>query len=143
MPYTANFMTHFYLPTRPIFAKGEMPYTTYYKLYDKLLGKRPATPLALWLHEIIAEHQSVRRISDVLGRFYSTLVYVRIFADRHIHTVTLGKNRHIHIRIFAWATLRWRLKRLLWRDGEGWQESESATEYFRWFEGEGFCCSLY
>ena len=31
------------------------------------------------------------------------------------------------------------LKRLLWRDGEGWQEREreSATEYFRLVEGEG------
>ena len=35
--------------------------------------------------------------------------------------------------------------RLLWRarDGEDWQERESATEYFRLVEGEGFCCSLY
>ena len=78
---------------------------------------------------IIAERQSVRQINDALGRFYSTLVYVRIFvcnADRHSHTVTLGKDRHIHMRIYACAhghtALRWRLKRLLWRDGEGWQE---------------------
>ena len=60
---------------------------------------------------IIAERQSVRRINDALGRFYSTLVYVRTYVylsvtlgkDRHIHTVTLGKDRHIHIRIYACA----------------------------------------
>ena len=28
MPYTANFMAQFYLPTRPIFAKGEMVLST-------------------------------------------------------------------------------------------------------------------
>ena len=53
----------------------------------------------------------MRRINDALGRFYSTLVYVRTYVylsatlgkDRHIHTVTLGKDRHIHIRIYACA----------------------------------------
>ena len=54
---------------------------------------------------VIAERQSVRRINDALGRFYSTLVYgylsVTLGKDRHIHTVTLGKDRHIHIRIYA------------------------------------------
>ena len=29
--------------------------------------------------EIIAERQSVRQINDALGRFYSTLVYVRTY----------------------------------------------------------------
>ena len=57
---------------------------------------------------LVAERQSVRRINDALGRFYSTLVYVRMLSvtlgkDRHIHTVTLGKDRHIHIRISACA----------------------------------------
>ena len=56
---------------------------------------------------LIAERQSVRRINDALGRFYSTLVYVYLSVtlgkDRHIHTVTLGKDRHIHIRIYAWT----------------------------------------
>ena len=57
----------------------------------------------------------------------------------------LGKDHHIHIRIYACATLYWKcqwaegLKRLLWRDGEGWQERVSV----RLVEGEGFCCSLY
>ena len=64
-------------------------------------------------------------------------------------SVTLGKDRHIHIRIYACAHGHWQCQwtenemRLLWRDGEGWQERESATEYFRLVEGEGFCCSLY
>ena len=90
----------------------------------------------------------MRRINDALGGFYSTLVYVRILSvtlgkDRHIHTVTLGKGHHIHIRIYACATLYWQcqwaegLKRLLWRDGQGWQERVSV----RLVEGEG--CSLY
>ena len=69
----------------------------------------------------------MRRINDALGRFYSTLVYVYLSVtlgkDRHIHTVTLGKDRHIHIRIYACA-LALRLKRLLWRDREDWQERE-------------------
>ena len=48
----------------------------------------------------------MRRINDALGRFYSTLVYVRTYVylsvtHRHIHTVTLGKDRHIHIRIYV------------------------------------------
>ena len=54
---------------------------------------------------IIAERQSVRRINDALGRFYSTLVYVRTYVylsvmlgkDRHIHTVMLGKDIRIRI----------------------------------------------
>ena len=77
----------------------------------------------------------MRRINDTLGRFYLTLVYVYLSVtlgkDRHIHTVTLGKDRHIHIRIYACArmdTKRWRLKRLLWRDGEGWQERERVLQ---------------
>ena len=76
----------------------------------------------------------MRRINDALGRFYSTLVYVRILSvtlgkDRHIHTATLGKDRHIHIRIYACATLRdcWRDGEV-WRDGEGWQERVSVRE---------------
>ena len=80
--------------------------------------------------------------------FYSTLVY--IYLSVTLVKVTLGKDCHIHIHIYACThghlhctstvlSMRWRLKRLLWRDGE----EESATEYFRLVEGEGFCCSLY
>ena len=61
-------------------------------------------------------------------------------------SVTLGKDRHIHIGIYACVHGPWTLhalplamngKRLLLRarDGEGWQERESATEYFRLVEG--------
>ena len=102
----------------------------------------------------------MRRINDALGRFNSTLVYVRILSvtlgkDRHIHTVTLGKDRQVHIRIYACAHA-WTLAM------QGWQcqstENEIETEETalerqrrlarereccRLVEGEGFCCSLY
>ena len=62
----------------------------------------------------------MRRINDALGRFYSTLMYVYL-------SVTLGKDRHIHIRILclcAWT--------LMAGDCSGETEKrESATEYFR------------
>ena len=39
---------------------------------------------------------------------------------------------------------RWRLKRLLWRDREGWQErEESATEYFRLVAFAAVCIDEY
>ena len=90
-----------------------------------------------------------RRTGEVLFdlgvRTYVRILSVTLGKDRHIQTVTLGKDHHIHIRIYACATLYWQcqwaegLKRLLWRDGEGWQERVSV----RLVEGEGFCCSLY
>ena len=100
----------------------------------------------------------MRRINDALGRFYSTLVYVcrtyvylsvTLGKDRHIHTVTLGKDRHILIRIYACAhamdtgianglRMRWRLKRLLWRDGEGWHKRECYRKYQVWLREKAF-----
>ena len=72
-------------------------------------------------HQIIAERQSVRRINDALGRFYSTLVYVYLSVmlgkDRHVHTVMLGKDR-THLCMHAWTLAG------DWRDGEDWQERE-------------------
>ena len=67
----------------------------------------------------------MRRINDALGRFYSTLVYV-------ILSVTLGKDHHIHIRIYACAhghAGEWRLLALERR--RRLARRESATEYFR------------
>ena len=56
----------------------------------------------------------------------------------------LGKDRHIHIRIYIYACAHGH-----WQAGDCSGETEkagkreSATEYFRLVEGEGFCCSLY
>ena len=59
----------------------------------------------------------------------------------HSH-LTLGKDRHIHIRIYACATLRWRLKRLLWRDGEGWQERERVLQNISgWLREKAFAAA--
>ena len=83
------------------------------------------------LYEVIAERQSVRRINDALGRFYSTLVYVRIFVC-NAHIVTLGKDRHIHIRIYACAHGHCTEMETGETDKAG--KRESATEYFRLVE---------
>ena len=57
----------------------------------------------------------------------------------------LGKDRHIHRRIYACAhgNANGRLETVLERRRRLARERESATEYFRLVEGEGFCCSLY
>ena len=84
----------------------------------------------------------MRQINDALGRFNSTLVYVYL-------SVTLGKDRHIHIRIYASAHGHWQCQ---WTENEIETEETAlerrrklARECYRIFqvEGEGFCCSLY
>ena len=91
----------------------------------------------------------MRRINDALGRFYSTLVYVYIFVcnawKRSSHSHCNGKDRHIHMRIYAcahghageWRLLALERRRRLARERECYRIFQVGVE------GEGFCCSLY
>ena len=99
---------------------------------------------------IITKRQSVRRINDALGRFYSTLVYVYLSVtlgkDCHIHAVMLGKDRHTHTVMNVTFTYAFMHARIDTETEETALERrrrlarESATEYFRLVQGEGFCC---